>query len=360
MVPPPATATVVWLGSAHGGVGVVGGKAASLDRLARLGFRIPPGFCLTTAAFDVQLEAIERAREVLAALPDEAARCRITEAMERAPIEPGLAAELDEAVAQLVGELGGLGIANPLFAVRSSGIGEDGSAASYAGLHETELGVRPEGVADAVRRCWASLWSGPAVAYRQRKSLTLDGGGMAVVVQSLVPADASAVVFTRNPVTHTDDLVITAVRGLGEAMVAGTTTPETIVLDRATREVIDYTPGIATAAWSPARTAGSSTSPMGRTARRSMATSSTSSRASPSTSSAGSVPPSTSRPRSPAASGSSSRLGRSPPAEGSHDRHRPRRPPPRRGRPGISRRVRACGRRGADAGSSMTCTGRSR
>ena len=68
---------------------------------------------------------------------------------------------------------------------------------------------------------------------------------MAVVVQSLVPADASAVVFTRNPVTHTDDLVITAVRGLGEAMVAGTTTPETIVLDRATREVIDYTPGVA-------------------------------------------------------------------------------------------------------------------
>lgn len=244
-MPPPATATVVWLGSASGDVRVVGGKAASLDRLARLGFRIPPGFCLTTAAFDVQLEAIERAREVLAALPDEAARCRITEAMERAPIEPRLAAELDDAVARLVRELEGLGIANPLFAVRSSGIGEDGSAASYAGLHETELGVRPEGVAGAVRRCWASLWSAPAVAYRQRKGLTLDGGGMAVVVQSLVPADASAVVFTRNPVTHTDDLVITAVRGLGEAMVAGTTTPETIVLDRATRDVIDYTPGVA-------------------------------------------------------------------------------------------------------------------
>ena len=244
-MPPPATATVVWLGSSDDGVDVVGGKAASLDRLARLGFRIPPGFCLTTAAFDVQLEAIERAREVLAALPDEAARRRITEAMERAPIEPGLAAELDEAVLRLIRELEGLGVTNPLFAVRSSGIGEDGSAASYAGLHETELGVRPEGIAGAVRRCWASLWSAPAVAYRLRKGLTLDGGGMAVVVQSLVPADASAVVFTRNPVTHTDDLVITAVRGLGEAMVAGTTTPETIVLDRATREVLDYSPGVA-------------------------------------------------------------------------------------------------------------------
>ncbi len=242
-MPPPRTETVVWLGSADRDVAVVGGKASSLDRLARLGFRIPPGFCLTTAAFDVQLEAIERSREVLAALPDEAARCRITEAMERAPIEPGLAADLDAAVERLVNELRDLGVPNPLFAVRSSGIGEDGSAASYAGLHETELGVRPDGIAGAVRRCWASLWSAPAVAYRQRKGLTLDGGGMAVVVQSLVPADASAVVFTRNPVTQTDDLVITAVRGLGESMVAGTVTPDTIVLDRRSLDVIDFTAG---------------------------------------------------------------------------------------------------------------------
>ena len=242
-MPSVARGSIEWLGAADGDVTLVGGKAASLDKLARLGFRIPPGFCLTTAAFDVQLEAIERARDVLAALPDEAARRRITQAMERAPIEPGLAAEIDEAVARLVRELHDLGIAKTLFAVRSSGIGEDGSAASYAGLHETELGVRPDGIADAVRRCWASLWSAPAIAYRLRKGLTLDGGGMAVVVQSLVPADASAVVFTRNPVTHTDDLVITAVRGLGEGMVAGTTTPDTIVLDRATRDVIDYTPG---------------------------------------------------------------------------------------------------------------------
>lgn len=238
---PPAG--IEWLGATEGDLRVVGGKAASLDRLARLGFRIPPGFCVTTAAFHAQLAAIPGGPEALAALPDEEARVRLTGAFETTPVDAGLRASLDAAIVRLVDELVGLGVAEPLFAVRSSGIGEDGTAASYAGLHETELGVQPGGIESAVRRCWASLWSAPALAYRVRRGLPLDGGGMAVVVQSLVPADASAVVFTRHPVTRTDDIVITAVRGLGESMVAGTVTPDTLVLDRRTLEVVDYAPG---------------------------------------------------------------------------------------------------------------------
>jgi pyruvate,water dikinase len=130
------------------------------------------------------------------------------------------------------------------FAVRSSAIGEDGTDASYAGLHETELGVAADDVEAAVRRCWASLWSGPAMAYRARRGLPLDGGAMAIVVQALVPADAAIVAFTRHPVTgRADQLVITAVRGLGDAMVSGTVTPDTFVVDRDRRVVTDYTPG---------------------------------------------------------------------------------------------------------------------
>jgi pyruvate,water dikinase len=238
---PPAG--IEWLGATEGDLRVVGGKAASLDRLARLGFRIPPGFCVTTAAFHAQLAATPGGLEAVAALPDEAARVRLTGAFETTPAAAGLRATLDAAIARLVDELVQLGVAEPLFAVRSSGIGEDGTAASYAGLHETELGVAPGGIEAAVRRCWASLWSAPALAYRVRRGLPLDGGGMAVVVQSLVPADASAVVFTRHPVTRTDDIVITAVRGLGESMVAGTVTPDTLVLDRRTLEVVDFAPG---------------------------------------------------------------------------------------------------------------------
>lgn len=239
----PDSPIVAWLGAVAGDVAQVGGKAASLDALARLGFRIPPGFCLTTAAFERQLASVPEAAALVAALPDEAARARLTAAFVGGAIEPAVGAALGGAVAELTRQLEALGAVPARFAVRSSGIGEDSSAASYAGLHETELGVSPDGVAGAVRRCWASLWSAAAVAYRRRKGLDPDGGGMAVVVQALVPADAAAVVFTRHPVTgRTDQLVVTGVRGLGDAMVSGTVTPDTWVLDPAGR-TLSYTPG---------------------------------------------------------------------------------------------------------------------
>ena len=243
-MPRPVAPILAWLGAVDGDTSLVGGKAASLDALARLGFRIPPGFCLTTRAFDAQLTALPSAADALARLPDEAARAQLTAAFETAPLDDEVAVALAAAVARLTADLEALGATPVRFAVRSSGIGEDSSAASFAGLHETELGVPPGGVSDSVRRCWASLWSPAAVAYRLRKGLALDGGGMAVVVQALVPADAAAVVFTRHPVTgRTDQLVITAVRGLGDAMVSGTVTPDTWVIDRATGATVEYTAG---------------------------------------------------------------------------------------------------------------------
>jgi pyruvate,water dikinase len=234
---------VAWLGAEESDVALVGGKAASLDRLARGGFRIPPGFVVTTQAFERQLAAVPSADAFVSQLPDEGARGALTVAFETTPLAAEVAADIAAALDELVDRLRGLGH-GATFAVRSSGIGEDSSAASFAGLHETELGVTPDGVPDAVRRCWASLWSPMAVAYRRRKGLDPDGGGMAVVVQALVPAIAAAVVFTRHPVTGRDDqLVMTGIRGLGDAMVSGTVTPDTWVLDKATRSVVEHTPG---------------------------------------------------------------------------------------------------------------------
>ena len=225
---------IEWLGSAASGSSALGGKAASLDRLGRMGFRIPPGFCLTTTAFRMQLDA------VAGSIVDTQA----AERMATEPLKAAVASPLAAAVARL-GELTReAGSTAPQFAVRSSAIGEDGTDASYAGLHETELGVVADDVDAAVRRCWASLWSAPAMAYRARRGLPLDGGAMGVVVQALVPADAAVVAFTRHPVTgRADQLVITAVRGLGDAMVSGTVTPDTFVVDRDSRAVIDYSPG---------------------------------------------------------------------------------------------------------------------
>jgi pyruvate,water dikinase len=221
-----------WLGSSAGGVAALGGKGASLDRLHRLGFRVPPGFCLTIDAFTAQVASV--------APPADGS---LIEAVATAPLAPAVEDALATAIGRLVAEVAAEGF-QPRFAVRSSALGEDSAGASYAGLHETELDVAPVGIPDAVRRCWASLASPAAVAYRRRRGLAPDDAAMAVVVQALVPADAAAVVFTHHPVTGRDDqLVLTAVRGLGDAMVSGTVTPDTYVVDRASRAVVTFDPG---------------------------------------------------------------------------------------------------------------------
>jgi rifampicin phosphotransferase len=236
MAQAPAQAYVAWLGEAGGSSAMLGGKGASLDRLAGLGFPVPAGFCVTTAAF----------RRHLASLPSPATHHPTDELGAQVaahPLDPTILAELQEALARLEQAAREPGWAVRL-AVRSSAIGEDGSLASYAGLHETELDRSIDQVPDAVRRCWASLWSAPALAYRARRGLPLDDAAMAVVVQQLVPADAAAVVFTRHPVTgNADQLVVTAVRGLGDAMVSGTVTPDTFVIERGDPGSVEITRG---------------------------------------------------------------------------------------------------------------------
>jgi rifampicin phosphotransferase len=243
---PDPESMIQWLGRADPGA-ELGGKGSSLDRLARLGFRVPPGFCLTTDAFRVHLASIDGADALLRDLVaggDHAVGAILAETLTRAPLEPRVDDALASAVAQLDATARAATGSPTRLAVRSSAIGEDGQAASYAGLHETELDRTPEEVADAVKRCWASLWSRAALAYRSRRGLALDGAAMAVVVQQLVPADAAVVAFTRHPVTGREDqVVVTAVRGLGDAMVSGIVTPDTFVVDKPTRRVVEFTPG---------------------------------------------------------------------------------------------------------------------
>jgi phosphoenolpyruvate synthase/pyruvate phosphate dikinase len=238
---------VAWLDETNVERDRIGGKAASLNRLASFGFRIPPGFCLTTDAFSVQVASLPGS-EVLrvdpTALLDGATRRALVAAMSAGPLSPSVAAVLAGPLERLAtlgqGEAGG----PLLLAVRSSGVAEDGAAASFAGLHDTELGLTSDEIAPAVLRCWASLWSERAVGYRARRGLALDGDAMAVVVQALVPARAAAIVFTRHPVSgRSDQLLINAAPGLGEAMVSGMVTPDTIVVDKATRGVSEFTPG---------------------------------------------------------------------------------------------------------------------
>ena len=181
----------------------VGGKAISIDRLARAGLSVPPGFCLSTAAHSAAGTA------------------------ERLP--PKVCDALAAALEALIEQCG----PTTLLAVRSSALGEDSELHSFAGQHDTVLGVGVGEVEEAVLKCWASLHSRRSDSYRARAGAGAGAETMAVVVQALVPAEVSAVVFTANPVDRGDTgLVVNASFGLGAPIVSGEVDADTLVLDR--------------------------------------------------------------------------------------------------------------------------------
>src|SRR5207249_11895451 len=139
--------------------------------------------------------------------------------------------DITEAVRRAYAQLGGGDLA---VAVRSSATAEDLPELSFAGQQETYLNMRGEAmVLDAVKRCWASLWTARAIGYRARQGIAAEDVSLAVVVQELVPADAAGILFTANPVTGERDVVmINAAWGLGEAIVGGLVTPDTVVVDK--------------------------------------------------------------------------------------------------------------------------------
>jgi pyruvate,water dikinase len=125
-------------------------------------------------------------------------------------------------------------------AVRSSATAEDLAGASFAGQQETILNVTGgDDLLDAVLRCWSSLYTSQAIFYRHQRGFDGTQVSMAVVVQQMVDAEKSGVIFTVDPVTRNRfNMVIEAVWGLGEGIVSGAFTPDHYKLDRETYEVI--------------------------------------------------------------------------------------------------------------------------
>ncbi|WP_432842187.1 PEP/pyruvate-binding domain-containing protein [Dactylosporangium sp. CA-092794] len=219
--------------------GVVGGKLSGLAGLRRAGFAVPAGYAVTVPAYRRHLAETgldELAGRVGAALRAddeaalEAAAGRLREAFAATPVAGPVRDAVAAAYRALCEERGRDGL--PV-AVRSSAVGEDGGAASFAGVFDTVLGVHgADAVVEAVRGCWASLYAPRALAYRRRRAAGAVDMPMAVGVLELVPARCSGIAFSAHPVTaRRDRVLIEANWGWGEAVVQGLVTPDHVEVD---------------------------------------------------------------------------------------------------------------------------------
>jgi rifampicin phosphotransferase len=170
-------------------VKLAGGKAAGLAQMVKVGFRVPDGFVITTAAKTMDKPLTD---EVLAAF--------------------------DKLGAKKV-------------AVRSSAVSEDGVNDAWAGQMDTFLNVDKDGLIEAIQKCWRSAGSERALAYAKQKGIK--AGCVAVIVQEMINGDVSGVAFSVHPVTNDkNQMVIEAVRGLADKLVSGETTPDNYIVDR--------------------------------------------------------------------------------------------------------------------------------
>jgi pyruvate,water dikinase len=189
---------VAVLGSSSDTAGF-GGKGRTLNQLVSLRLPVPEGFVITTEGVKALAQG-----------------------------DPLIEELISRAIVATSGDF---------FAVRSSSAAEDGGAASFAGQHETLLGVQNDGIIAAIRHCVSSLNTPRAEVYRD--SMGVESDEMAVVVQKMVAAEASAVAFTNHPITGDEDSVfINATLGLGEPLVSGEITPDTFVVRKHSGQIV--------------------------------------------------------------------------------------------------------------------------
>jgi rifampicin phosphotransferase len=218
-------------------IALAGGKGANLGELSHAGLPVPPGFVVTTTAYDAFVEAngigeaiVGRASRTRA--DDPAGFDEVAEAIRVLFSGGKIPEEMTEEIRAAYQELGEDG-ETPV-AVRSSATAEDLPGMSFAGQQETYLNVRgAEALLDGVKNSWASLWTARAMAYRKRQGVDPATVSLAVVVQRMVEAEAAGVMFTANPSNgRRDQATISAAWGLGESVVSGSVTPDSIVVEK--------------------------------------------------------------------------------------------------------------------------------
>jgi rifampicin phosphotransferase len=229
----------------HTSLPSVGGKAANLGEMLRAGLPVPPGFCVTTTAYALVADAsnLEPILAELATTPvgDTARLTELASAARERLLAAPIPATISEAILAAYRALGdGVPVA-----VRSSATAEDLPYASFAGQQDTYLNILGEdALIDAVRRCWASLWTDRAVSYRASNAIDPHSVRLAVAVQRMVAATVAGILFTANPLTgKRRQTVIDASPGLGEAVVSGAVNPDHFVVNTASGEIVERSLG---------------------------------------------------------------------------------------------------------------------
>jgi len=211
---------------------LVGGKGASLSRLIRSRFHVPPGICVTTHAYRECLRAsgvdpAERWARLIEA--SEKSRAEMLTQTRRFVRTLSLPSSLLDLIHRELDRLGLSG--KTTLAVRSSASDEDNVRATFAGMYSTSLGVPREALASAILDCWASLWTEPALAYRLRIGRRTEPA-MAVVLQAMLAPCAAGVAYSRHPLTgNPRHVAINAIFGLAEPLAAGAVIPDQYVVD---------------------------------------------------------------------------------------------------------------------------------
>jgi len=229
---------IAWLNDHDADISGIGGKGASLSRLATSGFPVPPGFTLTAQAYNEFSEMLEipgslhqinklaqgaKMPEIMAALEP------VDKILQTAHLPSAIDTSLNAAYSELVSITG----EQTSFAVRSSALSEDSGGNSFAGLYESYVNIKGiEAITKAVLDCYRCLWSPRATHYRSFRNVEHASETMATVVMQTVDAKISGVVFSKNPLTgSSDEIVINSSWGFGEAIVSGYVTPDMYIVD---------------------------------------------------------------------------------------------------------------------------------
>jgi phosphohistidine swiveling domain-containing protein len=219
----------------------VGGKSASLGRMTQGGFQIPPGFTIATSSYSKFMEENRLYDLINRILPkinyEDALQLESLTSEIRNAIQNGSIS--DELQKSIFDAYHGLG-KDCRVAIRSSGTSEDLAEASFAGLHDTYLDIhKDDEVLKHVKKCWASMWTARATAYRHHGGFDHVSSLLAVTVQKMVSAEVAGVLFTGNPLkVRTNEFVVNASWGLGEGVVSGIITPDEFVVSRESRSLV--------------------------------------------------------------------------------------------------------------------------